>query len=186
MKNLPELFRDELKPGEKLLWTGRPRQGIILRRADWLLVPFSLAWCIFVIYWEKTVISNSATSGIWLVGIPFILVGLYLLVGRFFLDQARRASLFYALTNERAIIITGQEKKRIRTVVIRQEPQINTTRQGGGRGTITFGPLHPLAWVVTASGVPDTGNYNIPPAFDSLEDVKTVYQIVKRLQKEKS
>lgn len=42
----------ELASGEKLVWAGRPRQGIRLGPADILLVPFSLLWCGFAT-WEE-------------------------------------------------------------------------------------------------------------------------------------
>jgi hypothetical protein len=184
VNNIPDLFRDELNPGERLIWTGRPQQGLILRASDWFFIPFSLLWGGFAIFWEYLVITSGAPGFIWLFGIPFILVALYLLFGRFFVDQARRAKTYYAITNERVIILSGLMNQEVKTLIIKNLPEINTTRTGSGSGTITFGPTHPFAWLYTGSGFPDMGRYNISPAFDSIEDVKTVYQIVKRLQKE--
>ena len=39
-----DLIRGELGKGEKLLWAGRPRQGVVLRAADAFLIPFSIMW----------------------------------------------------------------------------------------------------------------------------------------------
>ena len=40
----PQILKGEFGPGERLVWWDRPRQGIILRKADLYLIPFSLLW----------------------------------------------------------------------------------------------------------------------------------------------
>jgi hypothetical protein len=34
----------ELLPGERLIWTGKPGKGLLLRSSDWFLIPFSFVW----------------------------------------------------------------------------------------------------------------------------------------------
>jgi hypothetical protein len=37
-------LRSHLDSGEKLLWAGRPAQGIVFTRQDWFFIPFSAVW----------------------------------------------------------------------------------------------------------------------------------------------
>lgn len=37
-------IRKEIGKDEQLLWSGQPRQGLVLRANDIVLIPFSLMW----------------------------------------------------------------------------------------------------------------------------------------------
>jgi hypothetical protein len=186
IENTADRFRDELNPGERMIWSGQPQQGLILRPADIFMIPFSLLWGGFAIFWESIAIAGGAPFFFMLWGIPFVLVGLYMIVGRFFVDSSQRRKTYYALTNERVIIISGIFNQNIKTLAVKKLSEINISTKGNGRGTITFGASHPMAWMYVGSGFPNMGRYQIAPSFDMIEDAKTVYQHIKRLQREGS
>ena len=185
LENPSDKFRDELNPGERIIWSGQPQQGLMLRPSDTLMIPFSLIWGGFAIFWEFSVVSMGV-SFFMLWGIPFVLVGLYMIVGRFFFGSMQRGKTYYALTNERVIIISGVVSQNTKTLDIKKLPEINISTKSDGKGTIIFGALHPMAWMYSGSGFPNMGRYNIAPSFEMIDDAKTVYQHLKSLQRESS
>lgn len=96
----------DLLPGEHLLWIGRPDPRVHFTPADVFLVPFSVLWCGFAIFWFVGALS-SAGIGFAAFGLIFVAVGLYFVFGRFILKARRKVALAYAITDRRAIVATG-------------------------------------------------------------------------------
>lgn len=48
--------QSELMSEESVLWTGRPDPRVVFHSDDWYLVPFSLLWGGFAIFWETGVL----------------------------------------------------------------------------------------------------------------------------------
>ena len=95
----------ELIDDEKLVWTGRPGTGIIFRKIDIFLIPFSLIWfgmILFVIFGVSTSPSENSNTPwpVFLFLIPFLFAGCYVTFGRFLIDKRRRANTVYGITND--------------------------------------------------------------------------------------
>jgi hypothetical protein len=60
-------FQPYLLQGERIVWSGRPKQGIAFSRSDLMGIPFSIMWCGFIIFWNVSVwnIPDSGTSDDW-------------------------------------------------------------------------------------------------------------------------
>jgi hypothetical protein len=171
----------ELGPNERLLWSGRPRQGLLLRGSDAFLIPFSLLWGGFALFWEAGVIGSGAPFFFMLWGIPFVLVGLYITVGRFFADAALRAKTFYGLTNERAIIISGLFSPTVKSLSLRTTNDITLSQRADGSGSITFGSGVPFANVYRGMPWPGMGT-RLAPEFEQIPDSRAVYQLIRQAQ----
>jgi hypothetical protein len=181
--NLQNIVQRELRPDERLIWSGTPGRGLRLRPSDALMIPFSLLWGGFAIFWEYGVLFGLDPSGraspsaapifmrLW--GIPFVLVGLYLIVGRFFSDAFVRARTIYAVTDQRIFILTQVFGMRVRSLSLRTLPEMTLAEKANGSGTITFGAS---AYGAGAFGMNRRGDK--PPAFEFVERVRNVHDLI--------
>ena len=108
MASLTDEFTWRLLDGEKLIWTGRPGQGIRLTGRDGFFIPFSLLFGGFSIFWEVNVFHANAPLLFRLWGVPFLAIAAYFTVGRFIVDAWARAKTHYAVTNQRVLIVRDQ------------------------------------------------------------------------------
>lgn len=172
-----------LDPSERLLWSGQPRGGFRFRAQDAFLIPFSLVWCSFAIFWEVSAIRSGAPffSMVW--GIPFVCLGLFFVFGRFFLDAHIRAGTTYAVTTERILILSGLFSRQTKSIQIRMLADVSLTQYKDGSGTITFGPVGCMKSSFQATPWPGIGSHAIPPIFDLIDRAEGVYDIIRNAQR---
>ena len=127
--------RPYLAPGETILWRGRPENGHLLGPQDVFMIPFSIFWCGFAIFWFVTALINAPLS-FTLFGVPFVCMGLYMTVGRFFHAAWLRKNTAYVITTGKIIRRRG---KRIDMLDAKTMPAIHVTARTDGTGTIRFG-----------------------------------------------
>ena len=127
-------FNRLLTTSESILWTGRPIRGKLFHRQDMYMIPFSIVWFSFVIFWERSAIRSGQTFFIiW--GVPFILVGLYIVFGRFFHQQLLKKNTYYAITTERILRIRGS---RTDFLALNRVETMQQQRNRDGSGAIYF------------------------------------------------
>ncbi len=99
-----------LASDEEILWQGQPQGRIIWRDALSMQSVMGLAFGGFAIFWIIGARGSSPEDDAVfafvfpLLGIPFVLIGLWLAVGRLVWDAAMRAGTHYTLTNHHAYI----------------------------------------------------------------------------------
>jgi hypothetical protein len=171
-----------LESGESLLWTGAPRRGLLLRPADAFLIPFSLVWCGFAIFWEASALEINGPPFFAVFGLPFVLVGLYLVVGRFFADARRRARTCYGLTDRRVIIVSGLLSRTTNSLLLENLPEVSVNERADGSGTVTFGRPLPFASWTAGLEWPGMARYQTP-SFELIPDAKRVHDRVLEAQR---
>lgn len=179
--NPQRVIRAELAPGEEVLWAGQPPTGLRLRAADAMLIPFSLLWGGFAVFWEVMVLKSKSPGIFALWGVPFVLIGLYLIFGRFFVDAFLRARTFYGVTSNRILIIRPAFPRRTVSLTIRNLPEISITERKSGAAVIYFGSIDPNYGRYANTGWPGMGRY-AAPQFELAQGGRAVYNQVRSLQ----
>ncbi len=175
MKEFKEAKRleQELVVDETILWEGKPSATALITKRDMIIVPLALLWSGIAFYWEYMAIQTDAPFLFKLWGIPFIFIGLYLLVGRFFITYDRRKNTTYVLTNRRAFILI---KDVITSTRYERMGQIHKMVKLDGRGSIIFkSPENPMLPFLRLAFLFKEEDSN---GFMEIADVETVYELM--------
>lgn len=180
-----EIFMNELLKNEEILWSGQP-ENTIFTTSDIFLIPFSLIWGGFAVFWEISTIIASAPFFFSLFGIPFVIMGFYLIFGRFIFKSIKKKHTYYAITNQRILILSNLRSSNLQAEFIRQIPCINKSVKSNGIGTIKFGNSPYLTGMYGNSGVEFFGNRytNDIPVFYDIQDVEAVYKLINEIRQD--
>jgi hypothetical protein len=171
---LERRLENELEPGERLLWSGRPRRGLPFERYDGCLVPFSFLWYgIVTAAAIKTVRGGDWGFDVLLAPPLYIMIlllsiAIWLLPGRFVVDVWRRIRTSYGLTDRRALIVDGLVRRRVRSLPLATLSWVELTHHGDGSGTVAFSPERHYVSDGRAG----------PPAFVMVKGVQRAYDLL--------
>lgn len=179
-----EQFQEDLFKDERVLWTGQPETSVHLTRADVFLIPFSLLWGGFALFWEISVIAWGAPLIFPFVGGLFVLMGLYMIFGRFIYKYWKKKKTYYAVTNKRILILTKLWGRNFQTTYINSIPAINKSIRSDGIGTIKFGNPSFMASMYENTGMVFFGPPGIKdvPTFYDIKDANRVYEMANELR----
>ncbi|MFY7943703.1 MAG: hypothetical protein ACOVNZ_03940 [Crocinitomicaceae bacterium] len=179
--NVTTELRQHLESNEKLVWTGRPKTGIVFRTADIFLIPFSLFWCGFAIFWFTSALASGAPFFFAMFGIPFVVMGLIFVFGRFIIDAKQRENTYYGVTDDRIIIKSGIYRKSIKSLNIKTLSEIEYVEKNDGSGTINIGPKNPM--MIWGNGMNWWPGVKATPSLELIPDVRKVYNKIIEIQK---
>lgn len=187
---LPDAVKRKLLPDEEVLWIGQPPSGFMLRPMDAFLEPVAILWAAFAFYFMVGCFVTSTEPGLAslifdLFGVGFCCFGIYIAVGRFFFDRARRRQTWYAVTSSRALIVQAWPRARVRTFEldglsdIRLDEgfdDIGTIRLPGGNDLLflMMGGVESWPWAASVA----------PPTFEKIHNARQVYDLIRHIRYE--
>jgi hypothetical protein len=118
--------------------------------------------------------------GFSLVNLLFILVGLYLLVGRFLIDIRRRSGTHYAVTGERILIVARGFQDTATSLPLATLADITLELKPGNAGTIVFGRDTIPFW---ANGGFIGSRGQTAPRFELIPDARAVHELIRTAQR---
>lgn len=181
-----QLIKSDLLSDENIIWSGQPDSSKVFSNSDIFLIPFSIMWGGFAVFWETTVLLSDAPLLFVLWGIPFVLIGLYIMIGRFFYKVYLSRNTYYYITNKRILILRDTNRRKVEAADINSLPSINLNVNSNGSGTIVFGYTAGFLGMYANSGMDFfiRGNRHgiIAPAFYDLEQANKVYRLVSELR----
>ncbi len=191
MDNANQIFQEYLLSDEHILWSGQSEKKVNFTTIDFFLVPFSLMWGGFAIFWETTaiiMIPKNAPGGIGIIfplfGIPFVIVGLYFILGRFIFKKWQKSKTFYAVTNRRILSLRKVFGQHFLEANIASLSGISKNVRSDGIGTLTFNAPSKLLGFFGGNNFYANTGMDILPSFDQklgffdIANADQVYKII--------
>ena len=168
-----------LHPDETLLWVGQPYTTRKFRPNPFVVI-FMLFWFGCAVFWTVTASAEGGFFGLF--GIPFLLIGGYMLYTLFIGQKKQLSETVYAVTDRRAIILTTDRRGTGCTeFVFARLSNVTMDEVNGSTGTIRFLPDTP--YYGTSFESPRmrrnrAADYELRSAFLAIDDVQTVYRLI--------
>lgn len=174
-----DVARAVLLSGERILWEGKPYPGLVLRPIELFLIPFSLLWTGFAIFWNVSVWTSGADLSFQLFGLPFLIVGLYATFGRFLIDIHLRKDTTYYVTNKRILIARGAGGMKVKSLDIQRLRSLEFDERSDGSGTIRFGANGGLLGGANNFGIWQP-TFDPTPQFIRVPNVRSLYDLIQK------
>ena len=159
-----------------MLWAGQPDVRTYALQGAWYLIPFSIMWGGFAIFWEVSVLLRGGPLLFALWGLPFVAMGLYLIFGRLLVARREAHRTVYVVTDQRVWLLTGPFRQNLTEIAIGELPVVQLEVRPSGVGRITFGSGG--SFFRPPPGWPMGGMSGRPTAFESIPDASRVYRVI--------
>jgi hypothetical protein len=168
-------------PGERTLWKGASGRGLLFTGSDLFLVPFSLLWCGFAVFWTFGATFTGAPDFFTLWGLMFVAIGLYFVFGRFLVDIWIRRSTTYTVTDRRIFVERGGMFPKLTVLSLAELPSISIKARPSGRGSIRFGEEMSMMGRGNGGGI-WSPSLDPTPQFLAIDNVERVFHLIQKAQ----
>jgi hypothetical protein len=127
-----------MRPGEELLWCGRPDPAVIFSAADLIAIPFSVVWLSIAVAIAAGSQAAGAPPAFRAGGILFVAIGIYLLAGRFVTRWISKRRTVYGITGDRVLVQVGSS---FRECPVKGGSMSIRRRRNGRHATVVFEPF---------------------------------------------
>ncbi|MFZ1684945.1 MAG: hypothetical protein WAU88_12570 [Candidatus Zixiibacteriota bacterium] len=172
----------QLSSGERILWAGKPRQGMFMQPQDAAVIPFSVAWCGFACFWTFMAWRGGAPWPMLMFGSLFVGIGLFMVFGRFIADAKNRAVTFYALTDQRILFIKGLAgtNQTVTSIDLKTMGDITMVQAKEGRGSVMFNATGLPSIPAARAAMMINRASSSPTMFVQISRVKDVYDLIRK------
>lgn len=101
--SVSETIRQELRPGETLLWTGAPDPGKHLNHRDAYAVPITAGFAVAMVGTGLRSALDEGGIGYWIMALLALSAAAFALIGRFWVKVRQKRRIGYAITDQRVI-----------------------------------------------------------------------------------
>ena len=148
-----EQLQPVLQPGERVVWSGRPDPGVIFTAADAYLEPFYVIWTSSAVFAFFNFQGSPGAGFAAVIPLLFMVIGIYLVFGRFAVKAAGKRRTAYAVTDRRVLVVRGSN--------VAESPlgvQKTTRRARNGKHmSITFGAVTRMSIFGQNRSIPNAG-----------------------------
>jgi hypothetical protein len=174
-----QAIRPELLDGESVLWASQPDKSVVFHQEDAMLIPFSLLWGGFAIFWEGGVLGlfgfehGKQSPGLFVLwGIPFV----------FLVTAWKKSRTYYAVTDRRALVVQRGWKYRTASCYLNASESLTMEAGRGPSGTLRFGARPDIFSRNRGWGAWDVMNVESTPVFLDIQEIREVHRLVADLR----
>jgi hypothetical protein len=106
---------------------------------DAFLIPFSMVWCGFAIFWETAAARSDVPFFVLIWGGLFVAIGVYVVVGRFLVRAISLRRTRYVVTDRRLVVTNGLRGRRTESHYLDSLPPPMIRERDDRSGTLSFG-----------------------------------------------
>ena len=128
--------RPYIDANDRIKWTGRPESVHLFTNKDAFMIPFSIVWFGFALFWEIGVIQDQAPLMFIIVGGAFLVIGLYITVGRFVHKLILLRNTAYVITEK---VLLCNQFGRVHVTSLPITMPVDIIEYKDGTGTIIMG-----------------------------------------------